>query len=97
MSCSCGTKLPATVSIQSFLPRALTRTVRAPARHRQRCLERASWEVDAVGRQLGDSVRHDRASEVDGLAARVPQWDICGVAGSANHAAKADVTGCRVH
>ena len=43
------------------------------AHERQRRLERASREVDAVRRQLRDAVRHDRAREVDRLAFRTPQ------------------------
>ena len=30
-----------------------------------------------VGRQFSDSVRRDCAREVDGLAARATQWDVC--------------------
>jgi hypothetical protein len=61
---SCGTKLPANVSIRSLLPRG-ART----ARNRQRRLERTRREIDPVRRQLGNAVRHDRAREVDRLAA----------------------------
>jgi hypothetical protein len=51
------------------------RTVRAPASHRERRLEHAPDEVDAVRRQLRNAVRDDRAREVDGLASGTNEWD----------------------
>jgi hypothetical protein len=43
----------------------------------QRRLEHAPGKIDAVRRQLGDAVRHDRAREVDGLAARTEERALC--------------------
>ena len=43
------------------------------ARNRQRRLERASREVDAVRRELRHTMGHDRAREVDRLAFRTHQ------------------------
>jgi hypothetical protein len=45
-----------------------------PAPDRKRRLERPCGEVDAVRRQLGDAVRHDRAGEVHRLAAGAAKW-----------------------
>ena len=33
-------------------------------------------EIDAIRGQLGDAVRHDRAREVDRLAAGATKWDV---------------------
>jgi hypothetical protein len=40
-------------------------------------LEHTCCEVDTVRRQLGDTVRDDRAREVDGLATRAAKWNVC--------------------
>ncbi len=72
--CSCGAKLPAT-AFDAQLAAALRDAHRArAARHRQRRLEGAPGEVDAVRRQLRDPMRHDRAREVDRLASWPFQW-----------------------
>jgi hypothetical protein len=48
-----------------------TRAHRArAAADREGCLEGASRQVDAVRRQLGHAVRHDRPREVDRLSSR---------------------------
>jgi hypothetical protein len=47
-----------------------------PSRHRERSLERSRLQFDAIRRQLGDAVRHDRAREVDRLAAGAAEWKV---------------------
>jgi hypothetical protein len=46
------------------------------AAQRQGRLERARLEVETIGRQLGDAMRHDRAREIDGLAAGATKWEV---------------------
>ena len=46
------------------------------ARHRQRRLECPCGELDAIRWQLCDSVRDDRAREIDWLAASAVEWKV---------------------
>jgi hypothetical protein len=49
-----------------------------PARLREGGLEHPARKVDEVRRKLRDTVRHDRAREVDGLATRPDKGDLSG-------------------
>jgi hypothetical protein len=71
-------QLRVVAAVDSQLPLALGDDDRSCApRDQQGRLELARGKVDAVRRQLRDAVRDDRPREVDRLAARAAQWDLC--------------------